>query len=460
MATDRRAILTVGLAASIATGAGVAADAASRTRAGAASQHRLGLDVREAGAAPDTSADQTDALQVAIDQAAQMRLPLLLAPGRYLTRTLRLRPGTRIAGVGVASVLEAIGGQTVLSAEGVDGIEVSQCAIDGGPGASTRGKGSDLVALSACADLELDSLVIRNAPANAVALAGCSGTIRLCRIRDIAKAAIFSLDAKGLQIANNDIARCANNGILVWRSQKGEDGTIVAHNHITSIETRDGGSGQNGNGINVFRAGGVIVTGNRIADCAYSAVRGNAADDMQVMGNNCARLGEVAIYAEFGFQGAVITSNIVDGAAAGISVTNFNDGGRLAVVQGNLIRNLSRREHEPVDKRGEGISAEADAAVSGNVIENAPTVGILIGWGRYMRNVSVTGNMIRGAPIGIVITSDKDAGSCLVAHNTIAGATDGAIRAMDHGRAFGPDLTDVAPDSRRVFVAGNLKTPG
>ena len=30
-------------------------------------------------------------------------------------------------------------------------------------------------------------------------------------------------------------------------------------------------------------------------------------------------------------------------AAIGIAVTNFNQGGRLAVVQGNLIRNLSNK---------------------------------------------------------------------------------------------------------------------
>ena len=36
----------------------------------------------------------------------------------------------------------------------------------------------------------------------------------------------------------------------------------------------------------------------------------------------CSRSGETAIYAEFAFQGAVIGSNIVDGAANGISVVN------------------------------------------------------------------------------------------------------------------------------------------
>ena len=60
-----------------------------------------------------------------------------------------------------------------------------------------------------------------------------------------------------------------------------------------------------------------------------------------MIANSCARLGEVALYAEFGFEGALIANNLVDTAATGISVTNFNEGGRLAVVQGNLVRNLS-----------------------------------------------------------------------------------------------------------------------
>jgi putative cofactor-binding repeat protein len=56
------------------------------------------------------------------------------------------------------------------------------------------------------------------------------------------------------------------------------------------------------------------------------------------------RLGEVGLYAEFAFEGAVIANNLVDEGATGISVTNFNEGGRLAVVQGNLIRNLFFRK--------------------------------------------------------------------------------------------------------------------
>jgi uncharacterized secreted repeat protein (TIGR03808 family) len=148
----------------------------------------------------------------------------------------------------------------------------------------------------------------------------------------------------------------------------------------------------------------------------------------------------VALYAEFGFEWAVIANNLVDGAAAAISVNNLNVCGRLAVVHGYLVRNLERREFEQVDKRGERIAVEADASVIGNIVENAPTAGILIGWGRYMGDVIVSGNLIRDAGVGISISSDTAAGASLVTGNMISGPRDGAIRAMDQGPVHKPDL--------------------
>jgi uncharacterized secreted repeat protein (TIGR03808 family) len=124
-------------------------------------------------------------------------------------------------------------------------------------------------------------------------------------------------------------------------------------------------------------------------------------------------------------------------------------------VQGNLIRNLFRREQEPQDKRGVGISIEADSSVTGNVVEKAPTAGLLIGWGTYMRDVVATGNLIRAARVGILVSSQ--AGACLIANNMISGATDGAIRAMDgRGMPMGPDLARSTSSEGRVAIQGNL----
>src|SRR5262249_26714861 len=148
-----------------------------------------------------------------------------------------------------------------------------------------------------------------------------------------------------------------------WRSAPGDDGTLVIDNRIDDIAARAGGSGQNGNAVNVFRAGNVIVRGNRISKAAFSAVRGNAASNPPIAGNTCTGLGEVALDAEYGFEGAMVANNIIDGAALGVVVTNLREGGRLAVVQGNVIRNLGNKRPagtDPHDAAGIGIGVEAD----------------------------------------------------------------------------------------------------
>ena len=134
----------------------------------------------------------------------------------------------------------------------------------------------------------------------------------------------------------------------------------------------------------------------------------------------------------------MIANNTVDGAALGISVTNFNEGGRLAVVQGNLIRNLKNKRPagtDPNDAAGVGIAVEADASVNGNVIENAPTAGINLGWGKHLRDVSVVGNVVRTAGYGITVSVADGAGTAVIAGNLIAGASRGAIVGMDFAKA-------------------------
>ena len=96
---------------------------------------------------------------------------------------------------------------------------------------------------------------------------------------------------------------------------------------------------------------------------AFSGVRGNAASNLQIAGNTISNVGEVAIYSEFGFEGVVIANNTVDGAALGISVTNFNEGGRLAVkwttVDGKLNltwRETARSFTPPSERKGFGTT--------------------------------------------------------------------------------------------------------
>ena len=152
----------------------------------------------------------------------------------------------------------------------------------------------------------------------------------------------------------------------------------------------------------------------------------------------------------------MIANNIVDDAAMGISVTNFNEGGRLAVVQGNLIRNIFFRKD--ADLRGVGIAVEADSVVNGNVIENSPGYGIMIGWGRYLRDVSVTGNLIRNAHIGIGVSS-RLFGRHRAHHRQSDHRRQGlaAIRAMNGPTPTGPDLAMASAEAyRNLVVSSNV----
>jgi uncharacterized secreted repeat protein (TIGR03808 family) len=397
--------------------------------------------------------DQTATLQLAADDAAETGTPLFLPAGIYSTSRLSLKSGTQIQGVPGRSILRYRDGGAILSLEQVENVSLAGLALDGA--GKPLGERGALLAATETKHLDLSNCRFVGSAEDGIVLRKVSGWIKDCEIGDIRKAGLFSEDAAGLQIAHNHVRDCGDNGILVWRSEQGEDATIVAANRIERIAARSGGSGQNGNAINVYRAGSVLISGNRIADCAFSAIRANSGSNCQMIGNSCARLGEVALYAEFSFEGAVIANNLVDRAAIGISVTNFNEGGRLAVVQGNLIRNLFLRKD--VESRGIGIAVEADSVVTGNVIEGTPAYGIMIGWGRYLRDVSVTDNLIRNAHIGIGVSTDPSAGTALITNNLIAGAKDGAIRAMSGPTAIGPDLAQASAEAyRNLAVYANV----
>ena len=318
--------------------------------------------------------------------------------------------------------------------------------------------GADLSIWRKAAALRIADCEIVGAGRNGIALEAIEGEVTGNTV-SAADTAIFSIDARGLRIAGNTVRGAGNGGILVWRSTAGDDGTLVVDNRIENIANKSGGSGQYGNGINVFRANNVMVRGNRIRNAAFSAVRGNAASNLQILGNTCSAIGEVALYAEFGFEGAMIANNIVDGAALGVSVTNFNEGGRLAVVQGNLIRNLLPRRPagtDPNDGAGIGIGIEADTAVSGNVIENAPYIGIAAGWGQYLRDVTINANVVRGADYGIAVSVAPGAGAAVIADNMISGARLGAIVGMEWKKPVTGDLAkDGAERYAQLSVVGN-----
>lgn len=442
------------LFAALAVSAGAVTPALARETEGTP---RAEIDAAAFGILPNGETDQSAALQRAIARATAAGAALRLAPGIYRAGGLQLPPYAAIFGVTGTTQLVLTGGSPLLSSAGSDHVSLSGLLFDGAN--IPLQENSGLLHLTQGRGIRITHCEIVNAGSNGIALDGIAGDVTDNTIKGAADYAVFSNDAAGLRISGNTVVGAGNGGILVWRSKPGDDGTLVIDNRIEDIKNSRGGSGQYGNAINVFRADNVIVRGNSIRNAAYTAVRGNSAANLQIVGNTCTGLGEVALYAEFGSQGAVIANNVVDGAAAGVSVANFDKDGRLAVVQGNMIRNLRRGRPPgdgPSDTAALGIGVEADTAVSGNVMENVEGTGIQAGWGPYLRDVTISGNVVRNTDYGIAVSVASGAGAAVIANNLLSGTRLGAIVGMEWTKVVVDDLSqDRGERYAQLSIDGN-----
>jgi uncharacterized secreted repeat protein (TIGR03808 family) len=429
MSIDRRTFLIA-----------AAASAATASPARAAPLSTFGVDAAQFGVRPGAPDDQSAKLQRALDHCAQTRAPLMLAPGVYRAGDLKLAPGVQVFGVRGATRLSFTRGASLISAEGADNVTLSGIGFEGNGIKLPPNRG--LVHLTSTRGLRLTDCTVGNAGGNGIAITNSdSGSISGNSITGSADNGLYCVDNTGFIITANIIRNAGNGGIRVWQSTKRHDGSIVADNTVEDIAARAGGTGQNGNAVNVFRAANVTVRNNTIRRCAFSAVRGNEASNMQVIGNNCAVMKETAMYAEFDYEGALFAQNVIETAENGIAVTNFNNGGRLAVVHGNLLRNVGvRRPDNPPEWTGVGIGVEAETACTGNVIEDAPGYGIRAGWGPYLRNVTVSGNVVRNAGIGIAVSVVRGAGDAAITGNVISGAKRGGFVGMEWAKAVTGDL--------------------
>ena len=362
------------------------------------------MDATTLGVTGDGGQDQSAALKSALDQAAASGRILRLPAGRIDLLALDIPGNLVIEGVPGRTMLAALPGGSGIAITGRASVVLRDIGFVAAP---LSIQGSEDVALERCSFSAVEI---------GVAIGESAVTVRDCRFSDIGDAAIHSMDSRGLLIAANRIENCGNAGIRIWRSESGVDGSIVTDNQI---DWRGGGNGQNGNGINVFKADAVIVSGNHIADCAFSAVRLNTTNNTQVSGNTCLRSGEVAIFSEFEFSGSIIANNIVDGAATGISITNLDVGGYLAVCAGNLVRNITPTSAVNPDTIPIGIFAEADAAITGNTVHNVPGLGIAAGYGTFLRNVLISGNVVSDADYGIGVSVVDGAGVVQIGTNMV-----------------------------------------
>ncbi len=421
---SRRAALTLIGAAS----AGMASHTFANSSGLSPVDLRGSIDVSKHGITPGGGDRQRRKLNEIIATAARQNMAVFLPPGDYQVSNLDLPDGTRIAGMAGASRLVYSGGGYLIRGDGARRIELSNIVIDGANG-RLDDQSPAIVRLTGVENAIIDSCEIIGSGKTAIYLERSGGRIERCRISGAGEYGLFAVESSGLSVTGNTIFDCGNGGILIHRWNKGKDGTMVTGNRLYRIGATNGGTGQYGNAINLFRADNVMVAGNHISESAFSAIRANSASNAQIVNNQCFGSGETAIYAEFAFEGAMISGNIVDGAANGISVVNFNEGGRLATIAGNIVRNLKPIGPYVLDEAifGVGISAEADTAMTGNVIENVPLWGLAIGFGPYLRNVLASGNIVRQAKVGCAVTVVEGAGNALIAGNLFEQVRDGAV---------------------------------
>lgn len=443
MAIDRRSVL--GLSAGGAAGTLLPSPASATPQP----LGSLGLDVTHFGVNAGSPDDQSAALQRAIDASAEARVPLWLPAGNYIAADLILPSGAQLYGVRGATRLVLGYGASIVATARADQVTLQGIVFDGRNQFLPPARG--LISLRDTRGLRIFDCYLQESGGIGISLIGVEGEVAHCTVTGAERGGIDAQDSRGLTIMQNSVFQCHGFGIAVSRTQGSDDATQVLANRVEHIRLREGRAGH---GITLRRTGNAVVADNHIRQCAGSAVHGEENANLHIRGNTASGIGGVAFRCETALEGAVVSGNTVDGAAGGIALRGSATGARLAVCQGNLIRNV--RSGDPGGDRGVGIAVEADAAVTGNVIEGAPLAGILAGFGKMLRDITVTGNVVRTAPIGVGVSADAATGSALIAHNMIADATAGAVVGLANGKPVTGDLT--AADATRfaqVTVTGN-----
>lgn len=407
-----------------------------------------GIRAVEQGLRPGSVENQGPILQAILDTASLQNLPVFLEPGIYRVSNLTLPANTRLFGIKGATVLEYAGGDHFILSQNANTLQLEGITFDGRL-RTVKEYADGNVRVATAANLSIRDCHSTNASAYGLFVEQSAGEISSNRIDNaVGLAGIMGLANTGLTITQNTIEDCSNGGILAYRWDRGEDSTIISQNRIRRIAAIKGGTGPHGNGINTYQCDGIIVNDNHVSDCAFSTIRSNSCNNIQISDNTCLRAGETSIYSEFAFQGANITGNIVDGAARGISIANLDHGGRLSICANNMVRNI----HETipyVEKNhiyGVGILAEADIAITGNVVENAKRFGMLLGWGPYLKNVVASNNVIRETDAAFYISVVEGIGSVSITDNVIAQTRMGAVIGHRWMDAVTGDLARVGTD--------------
>ncbi len=89
------------------------------------------------------------------------------------------------------------------------------------------------------------------------------------------------------------------------------------------------------------------------------------------------------------------------------------------------------------------------------MIENVPGTGISAGWGPYLRDVTISGNLVRDVDVGIVVSVAEGAGAASITGNTIIGARQHEMVGSAWWDVISSDLAGEAERFPQIVVEGN-----
>lgn len=383
-------------------------------------------------------------VQGAFDKARIDGRPLFIRPGVYPTTEITVTTvngGGAPLSVGATPgtvALQLTSGANLVTVRGVASCEFRGLIFDGANVDFANLRDSSALLRIDDADSLVTNCTFRNSARTGIYATGGAKPRIVDNHLHSCSHAIWSFDATSY-VNGNAIENCGNNGVMIHRSTVASDGSIVTDNTINTIESGSG-TGQNGNGVQVFRAMAVIVSNNQVSNCAFSAIRCNGGSAI-VSGNSCFNSRETAIFIEapgsgVDFHAGVVSGNHVSKAGCGILVVNsgyYGDGvARLVSVTGNMVNNIVRRPmddpgYAPPLTIGAGIMVEGACVVSANILETIAGPGIVAGTNEGAQDLNINGNTILNANIGIGWSNHPGAGQVSITGNMVRNAPGGGI---------------------------------
>jgi hypothetical protein len=418
------------------------------------------INVRDFGAVGDGVADDTAAIQAAVDLIGSGD-SLFFPQGVYklTARILITKTNVTVFGIGEGSkiVQSSLIGQDTLRLSGCTDTVVTGMHVVGN--GMLSGVGIRLDACTRCAverchisntrygGVHLDGLTTQNVDCKVASCVFTDSPVTDLDVHTTSGAAVQSFGSfTGIVIENNIINDGNTYGVRVTMGQETDvgDGVVIAGNIIRNAR---------GYGITVYRGDvtsavfkGASIIGNFVKDTT-----GNVAD--AVYGNTYG----TGIYVQSVDMTSVI-GNVIDGANSGTTETLLTRAGigvanaTAVVISGNIVRNCTFHGIEIKDPDGYG-DEEGASQINGNIIDRPGLDGIFAH--RLSSGVTIANNTVM-APgrRGIAVDgAGTPVNGASVNNNTIRAPVNGGVYARNF-RGFVSSNTITDSETYGIYLEG------